>query len=366
MNRTIQLSTITLALAAAAAGAQAQQVTLYGRANVDFEKTDLSGTPAADAFGGNQRLSSNSSRFGIRAAKDFEGLKVFAQMEAGVSWDAGGDTLASRDTFVGLEGAFGKLRLGKMDTPMKDLGGYTDRFKGTGIQDDGSIALLGGSANGFGRRQNNSVRYDSPNFGGFEASVQYGLDTEDKPSSEQKKLLSLNGQYRLSQLKLALAYEQHRNFNTPGLKDDAWRAAVFYDFGFANIGAGANRVSYELASGSVRRSYAAVSVGVPVGKGAINVRYGKAGSVSGSAPEGTTVAGADGATLFRGADSGAQQYTIGYEHDLFKGAQAYVYWTKIANQANANYRFGVNPLNLPAADRGADPSGIAIGLLYDF
>jgi predicted porin len=358
MNRTIALSTMTISLALAAGAAQAQQVTVYGRANVDFEKTSLSGTPAADAFGGNQRLSSNSSRFGVRAAKEFEGLKVFAQMEAGVSWDAGGDTLAGRDTFVGVEGGFGKVRLGKMDTPMKDLGGYTDRFKGTGIQDDGSIALLGGSANGFSRRQNNSVRYDSPSLGGFEAAVQYGLDTEDKPSSEQKKLLSLYGQYRLQRFKAALAYEQHRNFNNPGLKDDAWRIAAFYDFGFANVGVGANRISYDLPVGDVRRSYAAVSVGVPVGKGAFNFRFGRAGSASGSAP--------DGATLFRGPESGARQYTVGYEHDIFKGAQFYAYWTRIVNQANANYRFGVNAINLPAADRGADPSGIAVGMLYDF
>lgn len=363
------LTSFSLAAAALALGfsAQAQvQATLYGRANLDFEKTKLGGTPASDAFSGNQRVSSNSSRFGLRASAGVEGLTVFAQLESGVSWDAGGDALAGRDTFAGIEGRFGKFRIGKMDTPMKDMGGYTDRFKGTGIQDDGSIAVLGGSGSGFGRRQNNSLRYDTPDLSGFGASVQYGLETEDKSSSEQKKVLSLSVGYKVARLKTAMAYEQHRNFNEVGQNDNAWRIGATYDFGFVNVGAGFNKLNYKLAAGTLSRKYAALSASVPVGDGAVNLRASKAGGVSGSAPGGTTITGADGAQLYQGGESGARYYTLGYEHNLFKGAQAYAYWTKVANQANANYRFGVNPLNLAAADRGADPSGIVFGLLYDF
>ncbi|MBL0728154.1 porin [Piscinibacter sp. HJYY11] len=367
MRSTFTSLTLAIAALAAASSAQAQQYTIYGRANLDFEKTELRGTPAAEAFSGNQRVSSNSSRLGVRASTQFEGLTVFAQVESGVSWDAGGDTLAGRDTFAGLEGTFGKIRIGKMDTPMKDLGGLTDRFKGTGIQDDGGIAMLGGSSNGFGRRQSNSLRYDTPDFAGFGASLQYGLDNEDKGSAEQKKLLSLSLNYRLDKLKASLAVEQHRNFNEPGFKDHAWRIGANYDFGFLNVGAGYNELTYKLAAGTLKRKYAAVSAAVPVGpKGAISVRFSKAGAVNGSAPEGTTIAGADGNQLFRGADSGARYYMLGYEHTIFKGAQLYTYWTRIDNQANANYRFGVNPLNVTAADRGADPSGIVVGILYDF
>jgi predicted porin len=356
------LSLCTLALVAG--GAQAQ-VTLYGRANIDFEKISIGGTAASDAFGSNQRVSSNSSRFGLRAAKDFEGLKVFAQVETGVSWDAGGDTIAGRDTFAGLEGGWGKLRLGKMDTPFKELGGLTDRFKGTGIQDDGSIAGLGGSGNGFARRQNNSLRYDSPEFGGFKLSAQYGVENEDTGTGTQKKVLELGGEFAHDALKAGAVIAQHRNF-TAGKTDTAYRLGVNYDFKVVNIGAGFNQLRYDLANGTARRSYATVTAGVPIGNGAINLRYGKAGNVSGSAPAGTTVAGADGANLVVGPDSGARQFTLGYEHNLFKGAQLYAYWTKVSNEANANYRFGVNALNVAAADKGASPSGFVVGMVYDF
>ncbi|NRF70431.1 porin [Aquincola sp. S2] len=348
------------------AGAAQAQVTLYGRANIDFEKISLGGTPAADVFGGNQRASSNSSRFGIRYAKEHQGLTWFVQLESGVSWDAGGDTLAGRDTFAGVEGGLGKLRIGKMDTPFKDLGGLTDRFKGTGIQDDGSIAVLGGSNNGFGRRQNNSLRYDSPRFNGLRGALQYGLDNEDRRSGEQRKLLSLSAQYEAGKFKAALAHEQHRNFNVIGHDDRGWRIGLNHDFGVVNVGAGFNRLEFKLPTGRLKRHYATVTAGLPVGNGVINLRYGRAADVSGTAPASASIAGADGTTLVVGRHTGATQFTVGYEHTVFKGAQVYAYWTQVRNQANANYRFGVNPLTVAAADRGADPSGVVVGLCIDF
>lgn len=358
------IAAATLALIACSGAAQAQ-VTVYGRANVDFEQISLSGTEAADAFEGNERVSSNSSRFGIRASKEFEGLKVFAQLETGVSWDAGGDTIASRDTFVGLEGSWGKLRVGKMDTPFKGLGGLTDRFKGTGIQDDGNIGALGGSGNGFSRRQKNALRLDSPDFGGATFALQYGLENEDAGASAQKKVLTLGANYAVGGLKLGAAYETHENF-TEGETDWAWRAGANYGLPFVNVGIGLSHLNYSTAVGSVKRDYATVTAAVPVGNGAIAARYGRAGKVGGSAPAGTSVSGSDGVAIVVGGESGATQMTLGYEHNLFKGAQLYAYWTRIQNQANANYRFGVNALNVAAADAGADATGIVLGMLYDF
>jgi predicted porin len=356
---------IASAFSATASAQTAGQATLYGRLNVNAERISLGGTTASDAFAGNQRVSANSSRFGLRARKTFEGITVFGQIETGVSADTGGDTIAGRDTFVGIEGGFGKLRFGKMDTPFKEMGGLTDRFKGTGIQDDGSIAALGGSGNGFSRRQNNSIRYDTPAFGPVVGQIQYGLETEDTGSATQRKVITLGLEFKSGPLKAGVAYEQHDKF-TAALTDKAYRLGVNYDLPMVNIGAGFNRLNYSVATGTVQRDYFTLTAGVPVGKGVVNVRYGKAGTVKGSAPVGTLVVGSDAASLRLGPDSGATQTTLGYEHPLFPGAQLFGYWTKVSNQAQANYRFGTNALNVAAADRGASPSGIAIGIVFDF
>ena len=76
----------------------------------------LSATPGVLAIKGMQ---SGNSRFGFRGTEDLGGgLKVFFQMEAVVAVDNGiggagpGGVFWNRDTFVGMKGGFGEVRLG--------------------------------------------------------------------------------------------------------------------------------------------------------------------------------------------------------------------------------------------------------------
>jgi len=86
-----------------------------------------------------------------------------------------------------------------------------------------------------------------------------------------------------------------------------------------------------------------MTAGIPVTPGGVlNLRYGKVGGV--------------------GGNSGARQVTLGYEHTVLKRVQAYAYWTRVDNDADANYRFGVNALKVATADRGARPSGVVAGM----
>jgi predicted porin len=344
--------------------AHAQTVILYGRLNLNYERIQIRQNNPAGTAGNFDRVSSNSSRFGMRGSEDLgDGLSAIYQVESGFNADVGTGEIASRDSWVGLKGGFGQIRLGKMDTPMKNSGGMTDRFKGTGIQDDGGIAALGGSGNGFSRRQNNAMRYDSPNFAGMRIELQHGFETEDAILKQRVTTLGLNGQ--IAALKYYAVYEQHRNF-VVGKRDNAARLALNYDAGLLNIGSEFTRLNYSLMAGSVTRNYFTVTTGYKVGNGTVNARYGQALAVNGSAPNGTIVTGADGAALFKGPSSGARNYTVGYEYNFSKRTQLFTYYTKIANEANANYRFGVNAVNISGAGRGADPAGLVVGMADDF
>lgn len=357
------------ALASSAACMQAAQaqtnVTVYGRLNVDIESIRLS-NPTAGASGDVSRMSSNSSRLGFRGTEDLGGdLKAIFQIESSVNPDAGTGTLAGRDSFVGLAGNWGKVRLGIMDDPFKGMGEFTDRFKGTGLADDGTIGALGGSGGGFTRRQVNSLRYDSADFGGFKGELQYGLD--DEAPVNPKTSLSLVGKYTTGKLKLGAGYQQHKNFLV-GRLDKAYRLGAKYDFGPFDIGGGVIRLDYDLPSGNITRDYWTISTGIKVGSsGVINVKYGSAGNGKGSAPNGAvTQTGSDSARIFKGPNSGAKLFTVGYEHNLSKRTQLYTYYTRISNDANANYRFGTNGLNIPAAGPGASPSAFVLGVSHDF
>lgn len=341
-------------------------VTVYGRLNVDMESIKIS-NPTGGASGDVVRMSSNSSRLGFRGNEDLGGdLKAIFQIESSVNPDAGTGTLSGRDSFVGLMGNWGKLRLGFMDDVFKGMGEYTDRFKGTGLEDDGTIAALGGGGAGFTRRQLNSLRYDTPEFGGFKGEIQYGL--EDEAPVDAKTSLTMAGHYKLDQLKVGVAYAQHKNFTTIGKTDSAYRLGAKYDFGAFDIAGGYTHDKYELASGDVSHDYWTISSGIKVGAaGVVSLKYGKAGDGKGSVANGTSSpSGSDGARIFKGPNSGAKLITIGYEHNLSKRTQLYTYYTKISNDSNANYRFGTNGLNIAAAGAGASPSAFVFGISHDF
>src|SRR5947207_11143901 len=129
-----------------AAQAQTANVTLYGRLNVDFEfikgKTCAAATGTVTGAPGTvagcnvglatesttnptvNRLSSNSSRFGMRGTESLGGgLNAIFQIESSISGDTGNaasSSLGSRETFVGLQGSWGKVTMGKFLTPHDD------------------------------------------------------------------------------------------------------------------------------------------------------------------------------------------------------------------------------------------------------
>ena len=68
------------------------------------------------------RVSSNSSRLGVRGTESLGGgLNAIFQIESSVSADAGGGTLAARETFVGLQGAWGTVKMGNFLAPYDDI-----------------------------------------------------------------------------------------------------------------------------------------------------------------------------------------------------------------------------------------------------
>ncbi len=65
----------------------------------------------------------NESRIGFRANKDmFDNVNVFMQIESGYVGDDGASgSLGVRDTFLGLQGDWGKVRFGRMLTPLYEI-----------------------------------------------------------------------------------------------------------------------------------------------------------------------------------------------------------------------------------------------------
>lgn len=159
-------SLIALSLAALPVAAMAD-VTLYGqiKAGVEISKVKVGSGNQAERSKTATEIADFGSRIGFKGHEHLgSNLNAIWQVENKVSV-AGGGEWAGRESFIGLEGGFGKFRAGKLNTQLKDMGTidpweYNNNALGLGVFTRTGDRVV-------------SARYDSPVFAGFSANVQY-------------------------------------------------------------------------------------------------------------------------------------------------------------------------------------------------
>lgn len=113
----------------------------------------------------------NESRIGFRASKDmYENVNVFMQIESGYVGENGdGASLGNRDTFLGLKGDWGKVRFGRMLTPMYEVIDWP--YANPGL---GAVWDWGGDVKYNRDRHGDMARYDSVDYNGFTFNLATG------------------------------------------------------------------------------------------------------------------------------------------------------------------------------------------------
>ena len=379
LRRLAALLLIAGVTAAPEARAQFVNVSLYGSLNLDLEL--VNGTQSDGANPTVVRVSSNSSRFGLRGNEYLgRGQVAIFQLESSVQGDAGGSTLASRETYVGLQGDWGTLKLGNFLAPYDDIHtifGNSPTLT-TSILSTAALwaqgALTKGEG-GFDARLGNSVRYETPLFGGLSGAVQFAnRDTSGDPNggdngdrlSELRRahVLSAAAFYNRGPLDLGLAYERNYRIRPTGPSDAALSIAGAYDFGTiaSNLGLRVasvyERLRYDTPTGSLTRNFYGLSTTLAVGDGSIYAFWGRAGDGQGSATDGTTIG-----ALAKGPDTSAEQWELSYSYSLSLRTLLYAGWVRIDNRANAAYSFNINPYPVAA---GAKPNGLVFGIAHFF
>ena len=126
------------------------------------------------------RMGSNSSRFGLRGTESLGGgLNAIFQVESSIDPAHAGGTLAGRESFVGLQGGWGTVKIGRFLMPYDDIHPIFGNVPTltTSILSTASLWAQGfqpKNTGGFDDRVGSSIRYDTPNLSGFTASFQYG------------------------------------------------------------------------------------------------------------------------------------------------------------------------------------------------
>ncbi len=165
------------------ASADTSGVTLFGRVQAEYSSTKIDQTPgqggSTDSTNYRQEVIGDNgvqSRWGLKIHEDLgNGLSAIAQVEYAFSTGAGSSETV-REQWVGLHSkSWGEIKVGRTQSPFKDTyGGATlDPFVATALQARGSGGAMYAPANGFGAGGfvDHSIRYNSPDFGGFTASL---------------------------------------------------------------------------------------------------------------------------------------------------------------------------------------------------
>jgi predicted porin len=334
------------------------------------------------------RVSSNSSRFGLRGVESLGGgLNAIFQMENGsVNAVQGGGNLGGRDTFVGLSGAWGTFKMGRFLAPYDDIHGVfgNDNTASTSILSTASVWANGWAgqpeSGGFDDRLQRSIRYDMPNIMGFTAAAQFATNA-GTPSSNSNNM-SYNVGYRNGPFIGLVAYERHHNIRgtaTQPLTDWAFSVAAKWQFSGFNIAGVYEKLEYEVANGlatnKVHRPFWGVTTTVNVGaNGQFFAYWGHAGDGKGSAvdtPQPVITQNAvTGSSLSRvagtakGANTGADHWELSYSYDLSRRTRVYTGYVKLNNDSNASYNFNINPVNNLSV--GGKPGGFVLGMYHNF
>jgi len=337
-------------------------------------------------------VDSQNSYLGFRGERKFgnTGLKGNWQIEQSIELDgAVAGVFSNRNTFLGLTGGFGTVKLGNMDTIYKEYGQVEEMFgltSGNFISPSNVLSQIGIGNSGtarFHERAKNSIQYQTPEFQGFQAGLQYSPDEtkNDVPSTGlNKELWSMGVKWESGPLYLSAQYERHKDFfggsnnvsssvsnivagaPTPGAhsKDTGMRFSAAYKFGNHRVAGDIARLKYEesgQAAGNKFVSYEHTNWAISFesswgGPWRTAIEY-----VSGG--EGTcklTIGGCS-TTGLKGALIGG-----GVAYDLDKQTFLYALAAQLKNDPSAIYSNWA--ASKPA--RGADITQIALGMAYRF
>jgi predicted porin len=320
-------SLIALAVLGAAAGAASAQnnVTVYGVVDAGIAYTN-NGNPAGKTLSENSGMQSGS-RLGFKGSEDLGGgLSAIFTLENGFNVDDGtmgnGGRLFGRQAWVGLNGDFGTVKLGRQQTALYGALLQVDPFQ---------INLAGNAQKVFGyglyaadplSRTDNTVSYATHNIAGFSGSLSYGFGEKAGDNSAGRNI-GVGAAYANGPINVQFAYQKSNTAALTGAPATTFGAASAdlkaafiggtYDFGVAKAHLAYADNKIELAGTSQKDRNWLLGVSAPVGA---------AGTVMASYVRNDV----------KDIDQGkSNQYALGYSYAMSKRTNLYTSYSYLKN-----------------------------------
>jgi predicted porin len=354
---------VALAAGTLAVGAQAQSssgVTIYGVVDggVEYARTSATPTVAGASLKSMVTGSSAASRLGLRITEDLGGgLRASAVLEHGFDLDTGtttGGAFWGRDSYVGLGGAWGEVRLGRTYTPAfwVQLLGDVNRL---GLHGNaGNYSQLGPS--GF-LRAANGVNYQSPSFGGFMVRAVYSFGSESAAApTDAGRIVGLSAEYRAGKIFAGAYHLARRDVFPAGSSTSASSTysggSAQYEFGGFSLAGGLNRqdpAGASTATTGVRTSWWLGAL-VKVGGGDLRLNGGRLSTAVAAGP-----------------NPKAALVAASYTYPLSRRTSLYGSFGRMENNSAARFALesSSRTVALPVA-AGADTTGLVLGVRHNF
>ncbi|WP_113907975.1 porin [Aliidiomarina celeris] len=232
MNRTLPRFLVLSSLGVFATSVSAN--TVFDTIDLDFSgQLRVSTDYLYDGNDGGLNASSNASRLGLNVSHAInENLTVIGKVEKQIDLSEGSGSFGSRDTFLGLRGNFGTLRVGYMTSPTMAMLSAVEEFRDR--VGDGRNMLRRGAMN-LDRRYRNAVHYQTPNLNGLVWAVHYGTNEAGGATVDNEQdMLGTSLTYKTGEWTFAAGYQQdNRNLGetikgtrfSAIRQGDGWRVA---------------------------------------------------------------------------------------------------------------------------------------------
>lgn len=383
MQKKVMALAVAGALAApVAAFAQASNVQIYGRANVGIDNYSATGATTSGAdLKSRMRVFDNGSRFGVRGSEDLgNGLKAIFQIESGVGLETGSTStqsgsanssagvFASRDSYVGLEGGWGRVTMGRQSVYWGN--GVLMQFTANYVNTEppaftgANWGLLGTGTT----RVNNTVAYTSPTIGGFNGTVSYAplSETAQGGASTNGRLTGLTLRYS-GVVNAQFDYLNRKPANVPtGANGDikAMKGGVGFPYApGAQVAVLAQQIKQEMVAGNglwvagdqVKQRMLGVVWEHTFGNIQALAAYSRLNDIKGATTS--------------NAGTKSKSWMLGARYLLSKRTNAYVTYNKTTNEANqiTDYQgAGYSASAGQGAPAGSDPRVWAVGLQHNF
>ncbi|ENO75556.1 porin [Thauera sp. 27] len=309
----------------------------------------------------------SGSRVGFRGTEDLgNGLKAVFVLEQGFDIGNGvaspgvstkrkivdgedeieytdGDSVFSRQAYVGLSGAFGTVSLGRQYAP-----GFGQQYDAVASAAVSPQSILSSGA-GMTITPNSPARWDNSvayggSFSGLSVKAIYAArGTEVSTSPNDDDAYGLGVEYANGPLKVGAVYHYLKSATAGSAKQKEWLLGGSYNFGVVTLAA-----SYQDAKavGNVKNADAdlwQVGVIVPVGAaGNVHVAYGDV-------------------DFDNASKAGAKSYTLAYTHALSKRTTAYAGFNRTDNDNNTS-KYGV----VAGTKNGNNSDVYTVGLRHTF